>query len=108
MRKSSKESAGEGTGTCCPPRRQMKKLPALRKTPAQLPAGAWSPADTILLVMLTGLSSLPRFPQPRAKAAAVGGRLEESCGRSRDFGQEGLPRRSYICGGLSHEPQRVP
>ncbi|RMB99488.1 hypothetical protein DUI87_24225 [Hirundo rustica rustica] len=37
--KSSKESAGEGTATCCRPHPRMRNLPALPKTPAQLPAG---------------------------------------------------------------------
>lgn len=44
MRKSSKESAGEGTGTCCHPHPRMRNLPALSKTAAQLPAGLWGPA----------------------------------------------------------------
>ena len=45
MKKSSKESAGEGTGACCPPHRWMKNLLVLGKTPAQLPAGVWGPAS---------------------------------------------------------------
>lgn len=44
MRRSSKGSAGEGTATCCRPHPRMRNLPALSKTPAQLPAGLWGPA----------------------------------------------------------------
>lgn len=48
MKKNSKGSAGEGTGACCPPHRQMKNLLDLGKTPVQLPAGVWGPASISL------------------------------------------------------------
>lgn len=46
MRRSSSESGGDGTATCCRQHPRMRSPPALPRTPAQPPAGLWGPAGT--------------------------------------------------------------